>query len=475
MSLTTSESTVCQTATGNIINSSLKCFEGLIPPNITDCNQKVFILRLFLFHCYIDRLFFPIVTSLVVIGTLLNLFSLCCFLKMNKRNSQNVYLSVLSLSDTINLHINFTVPLLRGWSEQMDSFFDSSKVLCRINGFFTEFFLIFPTWIIVLLTCERLISIMWPLKCYSLYTHRRAKISIIFLAFFIMILCLYRFVDLKGIDQVSVFSITACDDPWHKSLDFIVKSNLIIWAILPECLTLIMSLIIIYNIKLATQLFQPCQSKARQTKYNQANKTVLLISILFIVCHTPTGMVITWHLIHRPQDYMTLEFFIILVSRKFTVILYEISLCCKFFIYNRTFQNFKNILHTSLSRFTRQSNSAKLGRPVLGMNYVRNQHAKTFQFGQNKRHRNYVAKETDNLVRPQKRNSGKTSTSASQGSRDQQQQQRQQHMAVLMMKSNVDIQVALFDTPNLLRRFTTDTKETSNNRLLWRCKPQTTL
>lgn len=108
------------------------------------------------------------------------------------------------------------------------------------------------------------------------------------------------------------------------------------------------------------------------------------------------------------------------------------------------------------------------------MNYVRNQHAKTFQFGQNKRHANYPAKETDNLVRPQKRNSGKTSTSASQGSRDQQQQQ-QQHMTVLMMKSNVDIQVALFDTPNLLRRFTTDTKETSNNRLLWRCKPQTTL
>ena len=289
MNLTTSEPTVCPTATENIINRSPKCFEGLSSPNITDCNQKVFILRLFLFHCYIDRLFFPTVTSLVVIGTLLNLFSLCCFLKMNKRNSQNVYLSVLSLTDTINLHINFTIPLLRGWSEQIDLFFDSSTVICRINGFFTEFFLIFPTWIIVLLTCERLISIIWPLKCYSLYTHRRAKISILFLAFFIMILCLYRFYDLKGIDQASVFSVTVCDDESHVDLGIIVKLNLIIWAILPECLTLIMSLIIVYNIKLATQLFQPCQSKARQTKYNQANKTVLLISILFIVCHTPTG------------------------------------------------------------------------------------------------------------------------------------------------------------------------------------------
>jgi hypothetical protein len=31
----------------------------------------------------------------------------------------------------------------------------------------------------------------------------------------------------------------------------------------------------------------------------------------------------------------------ILVSRKLTTILYEISLCCKFFIFHQTFQNFK--------------------------------------------------------------------------------------------------------------------------------------
>jgi hypothetical protein len=65
--------------------------------------------------------------------------------------------------------------------------------------------------------------------------------------------------------------------------------NLIIWAILPECLTLIMSVNIIYNIKLATQQFEPFYSKVRQTKYNQATKTVLLISILFLTCHAPTG------------------------------------------------------------------------------------------------------------------------------------------------------------------------------------------
>ncbi|UJR13484.1 hypothetical protein I4U23_000498 [Adineta vaga] len=454
----------------DIYNRSPTCFIDARDLILPDCDKALFIYRLILVNCYITRIFLPTTASLVIIGTILNLFSLYCFLKMKKRNSQNVYLSILSLSDTINLHINFTIPLLRQQFDSINDIFESSIILCRINGFFTEFSLIFPSWIIVLLTCERLISILWPLKCYSLYTHKRAKLSIFILAFIIMILCLYRFFDLKGIDQVSVFAITACDDESHRNFRFLVNVNLIIWAILPECLTLIMSLIIIYNIKLATQLFQPCQSKARKTKYNQANKTVLLMSVLFFVCHTPTGIMITLHIIYQSPN-MTLGFFVILVTRKITVILYEISLCCKFFIYNRTFRNFKNILHTSMTRFTRQSNSAKLGRPVLGMNYVRNHHAKIFQFDQNKRRQNHPTKETDNLVRNQHKNSTKTSTSTSRGSREH----HQQHMVVAMMKTNADIQVKVFDTPNLLRRLTTDTKDTSNNRLLWRSKPQTTL
>ena len=37
----------------------------------------------------------------------------------------------------------------------------------------------------------------------------------------------------------------------------------------------------------------------------------------------------------------TIPLLVLLVSRKLTVLLYEISLGCKFFIYNQTFRNFK--------------------------------------------------------------------------------------------------------------------------------------
>lgn len=283
------QTNTCNVNISNIFDTTAKCFEDAPPPELLDCDLIIFVYRWILVDCYIQRLFFPTAASLVFIGTVLNLFSLYCFLKMNKRNSQNVYLSALSLGDTINLHVNFTIPLLRQ-IEVIDNYFQYIPIICRINGFLTEFFLIFPTWIVVLLTCERLICILWPLKCYSLYTHKRAKISIFILALVVMCLSFYRFYDVKGIDQASVFAITACDvTNGSITLPVIRHLNLTIWAILPECLTLIMNLVIIYNIKLATQKFEPFYSKARQTKYNQATKTVLLISILFLIFHTPTG------------------------------------------------------------------------------------------------------------------------------------------------------------------------------------------
>jgi hypothetical protein len=268
---------------------SLKAFCSNISLNNSDNCQDIDTVLFFLnVDCYITKVFYPLTGILIIIGTILNLFSLYCFLKMNKRNSQNVYLSVLSLVDTINLHINFTLPMLRRF-ETFDDFFRNSIILCRSSGVLTEFFLIFPTWIVVLLTVERLICISWPLKRRSSYTQTRAKISIIILAIFVVGLSLYRFFDLKGIDQVSVFAVAACNGT-HQSITFMRNLNLMIWTIVPECLTLIMSLIIIYQIKLATQQFEQDQSKARQLKYNQATKTVLLISILFLIFNTPTGM-----------------------------------------------------------------------------------------------------------------------------------------------------------------------------------------
>ncbi len=125
---------------------------------------------------------------------------------------------------------------------------------------------------------------------------------------------------------------------------------------------------------------------------------------------------------------------------------------------------FRDIFRISISRFTRQTNSAKLGRTIRE---TKSPKGKSIQFGPIKRHQIFQAKETDALVRNQR----KSSTSTSPASREQHQ------MTVLMMKINSNIQVSLLDTPNLIRRYTTDRKTSTSKktRLLWRSKPQITL
>ena len=137
----------------------------------------------------------------------------------------------------------------------------------------------------------------------------------------------------------------------------------------------------------------------------------------------------------------------------------------------KSFFSSRDIFHISLSRFTRQTNSAKLGRPSQGVKHRSHRHGKSIQFGPIKHHQIFQAKETDALVRPRRKSSTRTSTSTSPISREQQKQ-----MTVLMMKINPNIPVPLLDTPNLIRRYTTDRKSSySKNRLLWRSKPQITL
>ncbi|CAF1078574.1 unnamed protein product [Adineta ricciae] len=338
------------------------CANGSTSNNET-CKHIDTIARVVTVDCYMNQTVYPyVVLFILLVGTILNLLSLYCFLKTNKRNSQNVYLSALSLGDTINLHINFGLPMLRKF-DAFDTAFRQYVIVCRLTGILTEFFLIFPTWIVVLLTIERLVTISWPTRNRPAYTQTQAIISVMTLVICVFLLSLYRLSDLKGIDQLSVFSITACSDG-NDSFEWVRNVNLIIWTILPECLTFLMSLIIIYQIKSVTRNMHSNSSKVHRSQYNQATKTVLLIAILFLLFHTPTGITIALDLVLKSrEDVATLV--IIHFSRKITMILYEISLSSKFFIYNRTFRNFTGILSTTALHFTHKRNSAKLGRPAL--------------------------------------------------------------------------------------------------------------
>lgn len=248
------------------------------------------LLALLKLDCFVSPVFHAATSILAMVGTVLNAFTTYCFFKMYKRDSQNIFLYVLSISDTINLHVNFALPMLRQW-EKFDDYLRNVNVLCRLVGVLTEFSLIFPVWILVLLTVDRLVHVLRLMDRPLSHTRRRAKMSLLILAGSVLAMSVYRLFDVKGIDQSSVFAILACKGK-HYPLLFLRDLNLLVGMLFPLFVTLILSVTMIYRIETTAKKCRNSRNHARATKYDQTTKTTLLISILFpTFFHTPNGEV----------------------------------------------------------------------------------------------------------------------------------------------------------------------------------------
>ncbi|UJR23113.1 hypothetical protein I4U23_026134 [Adineta vaga] len=370
------------------------------------CEDIQYLLFGLTIDCYITPIFYVLTVIFIVIGTLLNPLSIYCFFKMYKRDSQNIFLYVLSISDTINLHINFALPMIRHW-ELFDDYFRNWEPICRLVGVLTEFFLIFPAWLLVLLTIDRLIYILRLFTRRLSYTRRRAKISLLILAIFVLCLSMYRFYDVKGIDQSSVFAIITCNST-HHSILLMRNINLLIWTIFPLCCTLILSLIMIYEINTAKEKYETNSGQQRTLKWDRATKTTLLISILFpTLFHTPTGIMIALDLFYGQYDHTTI-IVIILVARKLTMLLYEISLSCKFFVYIKTFPHFKEILGKlfQCDKYYRhrRGSSVELSHPVL-QNFYEKSNSNKIRFENNKQCLSFSESRTTSFSRSTEKHS----------------------------------------------------------------------
>ena len=74
-------------------------------PNRTDflSNERFENYRIISHYTYIILKYYTIL--IIVLGTIFNIINFICFYRMKKRNSQNIYLSALSIADLYNLQI----------------------------------------------------------------------------------------------------------------------------------------------------------------------------------------------------------------------------------------------------------------------------------------------------------------------------------------------------------------------------------
>ncbi|XP_060603307.1 lysophosphatidic acid receptor 6-like [Ruditapes philippinarum] len=128
-------------------------------------------------HRYILLIIPPIILTVGSIGNILSFGIL--FTNTNKASTYS-YLSALALADLLVLYVG----LLRIWIGQfMTDLLDTNNILCKVGIFIGYVCSDISVWLIVAVTVERFIVVMFPLKAPRLCNKKTARITIITIIF----------------------------------------------------------------------------------------------------------------------------------------------------------------------------------------------------------------------------------------------------------------------------------------------------
>jgi hypothetical protein len=305
------------------------------------------------YHVVLSRKILGIYTVIIIIlGTIFNIINFAYFYRVKKRNSQNVYLSALSLAELFNIHINILIPFVQ---HRIFYKLDKPKWLCILEGYLIEVFLFLPNWIVVVLVTERFLSITWPLRKNVISTTKNARSVLICLLITVLSWSLFK-LKTAGVENDSIFTNRY---KYNESilcrkieLPNLVHFSIILWAVVPGFLSFIINLLIIKKIKLKTNTNKQHYPINRIRKVTHATRLVLVISILFIILTSPAGFIlIADKLINfkanlmidpiNPYNQTFVNVLIVLILKNYAHMLYEMNMIINFPIYLITIKNFR--------------------------------------------------------------------------------------------------------------------------------------
>ena len=300
--------------------------------------------------------------GIIILGTLFNCLNFACFYRMKKRNSQNVYLSALSLADLLNVQVNILLPVIKNIksenkneSKLLHQSFDTlfitesnqwNHLLCILDGYLVEVTLLLPVWIMVILATERFLCIMWPLHKNVFCTPRKAKIILMTLVSIVLSWCLFK-IGTAGVENDSTFKIHPKDESC-RNIEYptLVNISTAMWAIVPGICCLILNILIIKKIKLTTNPHKQFYPSERCRKINQTTRVVIALSIIFVILISPTGiLIILDNIINKSGKNLSIEktqmAIRFKIARKYALLLYEVNIIINFPVYLLTIKNFR--------------------------------------------------------------------------------------------------------------------------------------
>ncbi|XP_064639508.1 uncharacterized protein LOC135495039 [Lineus longissimus] len=148
-------------------------------------------------------------SAIVGLGFVFNILAFVTFMQEKMRRvSMGNYLAVLAIYDSMVLIFNFLIGVLRGQIESVNATFQQSEALCILHSIGVELFTMLSVWIIVCVTAERALVVIYPLKASNI-TVSRARKTIAWVSLIILLFsCSKGFV--TGFEGDSVFGYAAC-------------------------------------------------------------------------------------------------------------------------------------------------------------------------------------------------------------------------------------------------------------------------
>ena len=297
---TTSQLDTISTTSGFLFNFTYftDSSKGTTPPPPNGTNSYLYLLDI---SKNIKKFCLP---TLFVVGTIGNLLTvLILSLKKNRSTSTAMFLLFLAVSDIMILFTSY----LSEWMVIMwnFNFREVNSALCKLHVFLTYFSLQFSSWILVLVTCERVVSVINPTQVRIICNRRRGMCGLGIIAIFITLLNGHWLVGL--VHEYNTYTMTYCAGSSQGYITFLNEA----WPIVDFCVTFAFPFLIIMTgnaiiiLKLTRATRARSHMVASDKKKNTSSLTVTLVvlNIVFIISMAPASIfLLTYYLTIESQN-----------------------------------------------------------------------------------------------------------------------------------------------------------------------------
>ena len=243
----------------------------------------------------VGKIVLPII---LVFGTFGNVMIIVIMNRLRSAvSSISVYFTALAVSDLVFI---YTVVMRNLLVINMFDYFTISTVVCKIGQFLLYVTGVTSAWILVTMTMQRAVSVLWPHRVHVLCTRRKSMFTVMGIILFVA--CLHSHL-LYGVDLVQSGNGTlAFCKPSTDGYEQFLNSawplvDLLIFSILPFLFLVVSNGLLVKkltasvreaNLKLSAG--QCGQAKAREKKVSSVTLTLVVVSVTFILLCLPFSL-----------------------------------------------------------------------------------------------------------------------------------------------------------------------------------------